>query len=237
LSTLRLYNNKLSGPIPPELGQLSRLEGLRLDNNQLTGPIPSELGQLSNLVTLWLNDNQLSGTVPPELGQLSILSELDLSNNALTGSLPRSLMQLDSLYNLLFSGQELCAPRDDEFQEWLQNIDYVDGPTCTTVAIEETSGGESLPEKFIVHGNYPNPFQETTQLTFDLPWQARVQVEVIDVIGRRVLSVPESNMTAGWSKSVELNGVTLPAGLYLYRVVADSPIERSVQIGSFVRIR
>ena len=237
LRFLSLTENQLTGAIPAELSQLSKLAGLRLTTNQLTGPIPPELGQLSDLQTLGLNENQLTGTVPPELGQLSNLTELDLSNNALTGTLPRSLMQLDSLQFLAFSGQELCAPEDNDFQEWLQNVDFVIGPTCIAVAIEETSGRESLPEKFAVHSNYPNPFQETTQLTFDLPWQARVRVEVIDVTGRRVLSVPESDMTAGWSKNIELDGATLPAGLYLYRVIADSPTEPSVQVGRFVRIR
>lgn len=240
LSELRylfLTENRLSGTIPPELSQLSKLESLRLSTNQFTGPIPPELGQLSDLQTLELGDNQLTGTVPPELGQLSKLIELDLSRNALTGSLPRSLMQLDSLEFFVFSGQELCAPEDNEFQGWLQNIDTVIGPTCTAVAIEETSERGSLPEKFAVQGNFPNPVRETTQLTFDLPWQARVRVEVIDVIGRHVLSVPESDMMAGWSKSVELNGAALPAGLYLFRVIADSPTERFVQVGRFVRIR
>ena len=237
LRYLGLTVNRLSGTIPPELSQLSKLEGLRLSTNQFTGPIPPELGQLSELLALELADNQLTGPVPPELGQLSILTALDLSNNALTGSLPRSLLQLDSLKFFVFSGQELCAPEDDEFQGWLQNIDTVIGPTCTAVAIEETSKRGSIPEKFAVQGNYPNPVRETTQLTFDLPWQARVRVEVIDVIGRHVLSVPESDMMAGWSKSIELNGAALPAGLYLYRVIADSPTERSVQVGRFVRIR
>ena len=237
LRYLGLTENRFTGTIPPELGQLSKLESLRLTSNQFTGPIPPELGQLSDLQILGLGENQLSGTVPPELGQLSNITELDLSNNALTGTLPRSLMQLDSLQLFVFSGQELCAPGDDEFQQWLQNIDAVIGPTCTAVAIEESSEKGSLPEKFAVHGNYPNPVRETTQLTFDLPWQARVRVEVIDVIGRHVLSVPESSMMAGWSKNIELNGAALPAGLYLYRVIADSPTERSVQVGRFVRIR
>ncbi|MDE2827230.1 MAG: S8 family serine peptidase [Bacteroidota bacterium] len=237
LRYLGLTVNRLSGTIPPELSQLSKLEGLRLSTNQFTGPIPPELGQLSELLASELADNQLTGTVPPELGQLSILTALDLSNNALTGSLPRSLLQLDSLKFFVFSGQELCAPEDDEFQAWLQNIDTVIGPTCTAVAIEETSERGSIPENFAVQGNYPNPVRETTQLTFDLPWQARVRVEVIDVIGRHVLSVPESDMMAGWSKRIELNGAALPAGLYLYRVIADSPTERSVQVGRFVRIR
>ena len=44
-----LQNNQLTGPIPPELGQLSQLEQLYLGNNQLTGSILSGDG------TIWAN--------------------------------------------------------------------------------------------------------------------------------------------------------------------------------------
>ena len=97
--------------------------------------------------------------------------------------------------------------------------------------------GESLPEVFKALGNFPNPFRSATQLAFDLPQDARVQVEVIDVIGRRLFTVPENRIAAGWSKTIELNGGSLPAGLYLYRLVADLPLGRTVQVGRFVRIR
>eukprot|EP00833_Pecoramyces_ruminatium_P004153 jgi/Orpsp1_1/1178185/evm.model.c7180000064356.1 len=39
----------LNGTIPPELGNLSKLEYLILNNNSLSGTIPPELGKLSNL--------------------------------------------------------------------------------------------------------------------------------------------------------------------------------------------
>ena len=55
--SLVLLNNKLSGPIPVELAQLSNLEYLVLDGNELSGPIPVELAQLSNLEHLSLEDN------------------------------------------------------------------------------------------------------------------------------------------------------------------------------------
>ncbi len=97
--------------------------------------------------------------------------------------------------------------------------------------------GESLPEAFKALGNFPNPFQVVTQLTFDLPQDASVQVEVIDVIGRRLFTVPENRIAAGWSKTIELNGESLPAGLYLYRLIADLPLGRAAQVGHFVRIR
>ena len=77
----------------------------------------------------------------------------------------------------------------------------------------------TLPEAFVVHGNYPNPFQKSTQLQFDLPSSARVTVEVIDMLGRRVLTVPPVELTAGWGKQIEVDGQSLPSGHYLYRMV------------------
>ncbi len=96
---------------------------------------------------------------------------------------------------------------------------------------------ESLPEAFALHGNFPNPFRHTTQLLMDLPWPARVTVEVIDVIGRRVLTTPSADLTSGWQRSVNLSMAGLPSGLYLYRVHASLPGGRVVHAGRFVHIR
>ncbi len=67
---LDLSENKLTGLIPSELGDLSNLINLILDTNQLTGAIPDELGNLTNLRWLWLWSNQLTGSIPLELGNL-----------------------------------------------------------------------------------------------------------------------------------------------------------------------
>ncbi len=96
---------------------------------------------------------------------------------------------------------------------------------------------ESLPQALVLHGNYPNPFRHSTRLMMDLPWPARVTVEVMDVVGRRVLTVPSVDLAAWWNHSIELTGASLPSGLYLYRVHASSPKGSVVQVGRFVRIR
>ena len=63
-----------------------------LDQNNLTGPIAPELGNLSDLGALSLTSNDLSGSVPPELGALPQLALLELAHNAgLAGPLPQSL--------------------------------------------------------------------------------------------------------------------------------------------------
>ncbi|WP_420448358.1 leucine-rich repeat domain-containing protein [Candidatus Palauibacter sp.] len=62
----------LSGPIPPELGDLANLRELHLWINQLSGPIPPELGNLANLRSLNLGINRLSGPIPPEMMHMII---------------------------------------------------------------------------------------------------------------------------------------------------------------------
>jgi subtilisin family serine protease/Leucine-rich repeat (LRR) protein len=97
---------------------------------------------------------------------------------------------------------------------------------------------ESLPEVFAIRGNYPNPFRDRTRLVLDLPWSARVAVEVLDVTGRRVLTVPAVELSAGWERSLELRGVALSSGLYLYRLIATSSQETiSTHVGRFVQVR
>ena len=73
---LYLWENRLSGSIPPELGDLSSLKWLFLYDNQLTGPIPPELGNLSNLTDLYLAYNRLTGCIPAAL-QSVISNDLD----------------------------------------------------------------------------------------------------------------------------------------------------------------
>ena len=96
-----LQNWELSGRIPPELGNLARLEQLLLSFTALTGPIPPELGRLSKLTRFYVWRTGLSGPIPPELGNLANLTSIALGENELTGPIPRELGNLTKLEELL----------------------------------------------------------------------------------------------------------------------------------------
>ena len=154
MTSLALSQNGLSGRIPPELGQLSQLQGLYLRGNELGGPIPPELGQLADLRELLLERNDLSGAIPRELGSLARLQGLYLGRNRLSGALPLELGGLTSLKWLSLRGNRLsgtiplrlrqlrlstldlvatsvCVPGDLEYREWLAAIEfYPSGLTC-----------------------------------------------------------------------------------------------------------
>ena len=110
VAELDLSNNGLTGPIPPELGNLTSLTVLRLHRNGVTGPIPSELGDLTRLTELNLGSNGLTGPIPPELGNLTRLTELQLYSNDLTGPIPPELGDLTSLRDLILGSNGLTGP-------------------------------------------------------------------------------------------------------------------------------
>ena len=110
VTELDLSGNKLSGPIPSELGDLSSLTTLSLHTNDLTGALPLALGSLSNLRYLYLHANNLTGPVPPALGNLSNLMTLSLHTNGLTGALPSALGSLSNLRYLYLHTNNFTGP-------------------------------------------------------------------------------------------------------------------------------
>ena len=91
VEVILLAGNRLSGPIPPELGNLMNLVRLTLSNNQLSGPIPIKFANLASLSWLSLENNLLSGQIPRELRRLRELNQLYLAGNQFSGCIDPSL--------------------------------------------------------------------------------------------------------------------------------------------------
>ncbi|KAM0848821.1 hypothetical protein ACQ4PT_054134 [Festuca glaucescens] len=97
LQKLGLESNLLTGTIPDGIGKLKNLTELRLQENKLSGPVPSSIGSLTKMLKLVLSSNVLSGSIPPTIGNLQEMVLLNLSGNRLTGQVPRQLFDLPSL--------------------------------------------------------------------------------------------------------------------------------------------
>ncbi len=110
-----IANNRLSGYIPAEIGNLFYLEKVDLRNNQLSGNIPPELGNLANAKYLYLNDNHLSGSIPLNLANLDNVIYLDLSGNLLGGVIPNEFAGLSKLVYLNLRNNQLSGTIPLEF--------------------------------------------------------------------------------------------------------------------------
>ena len=112
---LSLQNQGLTGEIPRQVGNLTRLEEMRLAQNALTGEIPTQVSKLVNLTELDLANNALTGLIPTELGKIVGLRKLDLSQNLLSGEMPDELRWLSNLIYLSLNENELSG----EVPAWL----------------------------------------------------------------------------------------------------------------------
>ena len=88
----------------------------------------------------------------------------------------------------------------------------------TLVATEHNA---DIPMEFALEGNYPNPFNPSTVITYALPQRSAVSLTVYDVQGRRVVVLMAAEQPAGWY-AVTFEGSALPSGVYFYRLEAKS---------------
>ncbi|MBK6911742.1 MAG: T9SS type A sorting domain-containing protein [bacterium] len=76
-----------------------------------------------------------------------------------------------------------------------------------------------LPTDFTITGTYPNPFNASTTIEYALPTPAHVTLDVIDITGRNVRTLLDSEQPAGLHRlTFDANG--LPSGLYFVRLTA-----------------
>jgi len=81
---------------------------------------------------------------------------------------------------------------------------------------------EGIPTEFALHENYPNPFNPTTTLRFDLPEVSDITLTIYNMLGQKVRTFNYQNTSAGYH-SVKWNatndyGEQVGAGVYLYQL-------------------
>lgn len=108
------------------------------------------------------------------------------------------------------------AENDSGQSGWSEALSFT---THTT-----TSASDDLPIAFELKQNYPNPFNPTTQIRFSIPEQVHVNLEVYDLLGRRVATLVNELKTPGWY-DITFDATSLTSGMYIYRLQTENHIE------------
>ena len=98
----------------------------------------------------------------------------------------------------------------------LKQIDR-DGKFHYTQTVEVNIGGAPL--KFSLSQNFPNPFNPSTTIVYQIPVDGFVSIKVYDVVGREVVSLVNENNKAG-NYEVSFDGSHLSSGMYICRMSA-----------------
>jgi subtilisin-like proprotein convertase family protein len=94
------------------------------------------------------------------------------------------------------------------------------------VTYEGTDADDSpigLPSSFKFHGAFPNPFNPSTTLRFDLASNSDVSLVVFNSLGQEVATLVNGSMNAG-SHSISFNAADLPSGLYFAQLRAGTNV-------------
>ncbi|MEO8665995.1 MAG: choice-of-anchor J domain-containing protein [Ignavibacteria bacterium] len=81
--------------------------------------------------------------------------------------------------------------------------------------------GSNIPTEYALKQNFPNPFNPTTKINFDLPKSSNVKLTIFNSLGQVVMNVFEGYKSAG-SYQAEFNGNLLASGTYYYRLETES---------------
>ncbi|MCF6269015.1 MAG: T9SS type A sorting domain-containing protein [Melioribacteraceae bacterium] len=97
-------------------------------------------------------------------------------------------------------------------------------PRCVNVdAVEKrivaNEKADSLPIEYKLVDSYPNPFNPTTQISYQIPKNSFVNLVVYNALGQEVTKLVSQHQSSG-KYTVEFNASNLPSGLYVYQLQA-----------------
>jgi len=90
---------------------------------------------------------------------------------------------------------------------------------------------QDVPTAFALEQNYPNPFNPTTTIEFDLPEASIVTLKIYNLLGQEVATLIDREEIE-LSETVEFDASSLPSGVYLYRLVAETIADADAGIAS-----
>ncbi len=80
------------------------------------------------------------------------------------------------------------------------------------------------PNKIVIDGNYPNPFNNETVISFQLPVSGVANIKLYNLTGKEVVEILNKPMEAGFHE-VRFNFGSLPSGVYYYKIIQNDKSE------------
>ncbi len=158
----------------------------------------------------------------------------DTSDEVFTIFRPLDWIQLDNYQGIVEQGStaniqvtlDATGLTDDDYTAHLVVISSAGDPVVVPVTLTVFSGAtdvpEDLPTVLALEGNFPNPFNPRTAISFALPREGQVRLNVYNVEGRRIATLLDEPLTAGRHHVIwdgrDASGQTVASGVYFYRL-------------------
>jgi len=123
---------------------------------------------------------------------------------------------------LEFKGQSVYIAFRHETPASAQFVIMLDTITLTYQNLTEDADVEIVPRVTSLGSNFPNPFNPSTEIAFDLATEGNVRIDVFNVRGQRVRTLTNDHFSAGSHRitwvGTDDNDRQLSSGIYFYRM-------------------
>lgn len=99
-------------------------------------------------------------------------------------------------------------------------IDFIPEPLTS---VNKSSSSNSPANLHL--SNYPNPFNLSTTISFQVPKPGRVKIEIYNIIGRKVSTIADRYFDSGQKHTVEYNAADMTSGMYFCRMTFENRTE------------
>ncbi len=189
-----------------------RLGSGRFGNYMVFGPALSSIACINQLWGFDLYDSTWTRFVPNTL-DVACRTTVAVKHTA------------DSLYFFLFGG----ITRDTSGTHFISFCEkYSTGNPVIGIAGNKTHNSTD----FVLHRNFPNPFNPLTKIIFEIPHKGTVSMTIYNILGERIMRSENKILNAG-RHEFEFDGTKLTSGVYFYSII----YENSVKSGKMVLLK
>jgi flagellar hook capping protein FlgD len=116
----------------------------------------------------------------------------------------------------------------ESYYYWLESISYSGdvedyGPVMLTIPFDEEEETPDVPERYSLLPNYPNPFNPSTLIKYNLPQTVNVQLTIYNVKGAKIKVLESGTKEAGYHQitwdGTDKHDQEVSSGVYLYELV------------------
>lgn len=220
------------------------------EEEEITGPIqaiPPNGGQISFTIDWWAA--KVNGPILDINNAGAVHSSMKFQNGFITGNYGvfhvgnAKIVFLDNLNNIINEGIEhpvtplenfklseaITIPENGvqvEIRIYDDEQNYV-GTLENKLLNNLTAFNENnniLPKQFFLLPNFPNPFNPSTTISWEMPGSANVKLEVFDILGRVVSTLVNGYYEAG-KHQILMDASGLPSGQYFIRLIAGQEMK------------
>jgi hypothetical protein len=106
----------------------------------------------------------------------------------------------------------------DTARTWYDGVSFAAAESINSINVYEN---DDSPVEFSLSQNYPNPFKETTSITFSFLNDAYVSLRVYNIVGQELVTLVDKEVPAG-SYNIEWNAENSPSGIYFYKMTVGN---------------